>query len=91
MLSLIWWLVQRLGLPDWVVLVASALLLIGLPIMLLAARQERRRIMERTAGSIPRAPTGLAGRLLSWRGAIAAEAGVRRALSPGRRCSWGSG
>jgi tetratricopeptide (TPR) repeat protein/tRNA A-37 threonylcarbamoyl transferase component Bud32 len=71
MLSLIWWLVQRLGLPDWVVLVASALLLIGLPIMLLAARQERRRIMERTAGSIPRAPTGLAGRLLSWRGAIA--------------------
>ncbi len=70
-LSLTWWLVQRLGLPDWVVLVAGVLLVIGLPIILLTARQEQRRIMERTAGSEPRAPTGLAGKLLSWRGAIA--------------------
>jgi tetratricopeptide (TPR) repeat protein/tRNA A-37 threonylcarbamoyl transferase component Bud32 len=70
-LSVAAWLVQRLGLPSWVVPAAASLLVIGLPIMLLTARQERARLEARRTGSHPTEPSGLAGRLLTWRGALA--------------------
>ena len=70
-LSLTWWLVRQLGLPDWVVTAAGVLLVLGLPIVLLAARSERRRLMARTQGIVVPTPTGLAGRLSTVRGAVA--------------------
>jgi tetratricopeptide (TPR) repeat protein/tRNA A-37 threonylcarbamoyl transferase component Bud32 len=70
-LTTTWWLVQKLGLPDWVVLAAGALLVLGLPIMLFAARNERRRLLARSQGAAVPAPTGLIGRLSTVRGALA--------------------
>jgi tetratricopeptide (TPR) repeat protein len=70
-LTATWWLVQKLGLPDWVVLAAGVLLVLGLPIMLFAARAERRRLLVRSQGGIVPAPSGLVGRLSTMRGALA--------------------
>ncbi len=39
----VWLLVQRLGLPDWVLYGAVGLLLLGLPVMLLTGLHERKR------------------------------------------------
>jgi tetratricopeptide (TPR) repeat protein len=69
-LSLTWWAVQRLGLPDWVVVAAGALLLAGLPIMLMAARHEQRRLLARSHGGTAPAPGGMLGRLTTLRGAL---------------------
>jgi eukaryotic-like serine/threonine-protein kinase len=63
-LTLVWELVQRLGLPDWVWQGAIALLVIGLPIMLLTSRRERQRA---AAGVVT--PSGI-GRLFTWRRSI---------------------
>jgi tetratricopeptide (TPR) repeat protein len=71
LLSLTWWLVQRLGLPDWVVTAAAALLLLGLPLVLLAARSERQRLLAGTRGQAVAPATGLVGRLTTLRGAVA--------------------
>ena len=54
-LALVWGLVQSLGLPDWVVFAAGALLLAGVPIMINASRGEH---------------NGRLGRLGTVRGAI---------------------
>ena len=71
LLSLTWWVVQRLGLPDWVVVAAGTLLLAGLPIMLVAARHEQRRLLAgKTGGAMP-VPSGMLGRLTTLRGALA--------------------
>ena len=69
-LGLAWWLVQTLGLPTWVLFAAAALLLAGLPIMLVAARHERRRLLARSAGEVSRTPSGPLARLTTWRGAL---------------------
>jgi tetratricopeptide (TPR) repeat protein len=66
-----WWLVQQLGLPTWVLYGAGALLLAGLPIMLIAARHERRRLVARGAGQQAPTPAGPLARLTTWRGALA--------------------
>ncbi len=60
-------LVRGLGLPDWVLYGALALLGVGLPIVLAAGRAERQRILAGTAllGGTPRAPW------LTWRTAFA--------------------
>jgi serine/threonine-protein kinase len=71
LLSLTWWLVQRLGLPDWVVTAAAALLLLGLPLVLLAARGERQRLLASTRGRVVPPASGILGRLTTLRGAIA--------------------
>jgi len=71
-LTLTWWLVQRLGLPNWVVSTAGALLVLGLPVILFAARRERELLVARTQGRLPvERPGGLLGRLTTLRGAIA--------------------
>jgi tetratricopeptide (TPR) repeat protein len=71
LLSLTGWLVLRLGLPDWVVTVAGVLLVLGFPVVLLAARRERQRLLARTQGLSVADPATLAGRLLTLRGAVA--------------------
>ncbi len=60
-LSLVWLLVRWLGLPDWVMQGAIALLIAGLPIMLLTSWRERRRAARQVA-----TPTGIE-RLFTWR------------------------
>jgi len=68
--GLVWLLVHRLGLPDWVLYGAVALLLVGFPIVLVASAHERRRAVARTAGlPAPTPPGGLAP-WLSWRRAL---------------------
>jgi tetratricopeptide (TPR) repeat protein/tRNA A-37 threonylcarbamoyl transferase component Bud32 len=69
-LSAAWVLVQRLGLPSWVMPAAVTLLALGLPIMLLTAWRERQRLMAQATGTHAAPVPGLAGRLLTWRGAI---------------------
>ena len=69
MLGLTYFLVQRLGLPDWVFTAAVALLLLGLPIMVLAGLHERRRAQARTGGMTVATPEGLAP-WTSWRRAM---------------------
>ena len=69
-LSVTWLLVQRLGLPSWVMPVAVVLLAAGLPIMLLTAKRERERLAAVTTGTHVAPVSGWAGRLLTWRGAI---------------------
>ena len=68
-LGLTYFLVQRLGLPDWVFTAAVALLLLGLPIMVLAGLQERRRARARTGDMTVATPAGLAP-WTSWRRAM---------------------
>ncbi len=69
MLGLTYFLVQRLGLPDWVFTAAVTLLLLGLPIMVLAGLHERRRAQARTGGMTVATPEGLAP-WTSWRRAM---------------------
>jgi TolB-like protein len=69
-IGIVWQLVHRLGLPDWVLYGAVGLLLIGLPIMLMTGWQERQRAVARTTGMyVPAQPAGLA-RWLTWRKAL---------------------
>jgi Flp pilus assembly protein TadD len=69
-LSLVYWLTQRLGLPDWVLPAAVLLLLIGLPIVLWANSQERQRALARVTGEHPVIPSGPLGQLSTLRGAL---------------------
>ena len=63
-------LVNRLGLPGWVLYAASGLLLLGFPIMLATSLSERKRLLARTGSStISAAPGGLQG-LFTWRRAL---------------------
>nr|MBA3318237.1 hypothetical protein [Gemmatimonadales bacterium] len=68
-LAAVYLLVHRLGLPDWVLYGAGALLLAGLPIMLIAGIEERRRARARTSGLTMPTPGGLAP-WVSWRRAL---------------------
>jgi tetratricopeptide (TPR) repeat protein len=65
-LAIVYALVQAIGLPDWVIWGAAALLAAGLPIMLLTGRQERRRAQAMTTGLHTTTPVGLP-RHLTWR------------------------
>ncbi len=69
-LSVTWWLVQRIGLPDWVFFAAIGLLLAGLPVMLWASRQERHRALAQSTGAVPAVPSGPLGQLSTMRGAM---------------------
>lgn len=67
LLVVTWMLMQRLGLPDWVLWGAGALLAIGLPIMLTTSLLERRRTMAKTTGHWTAPPPGSPGSLFTWR------------------------
>ncbi|MBI4419800.1 MAG: AAA family ATPase [Gemmatimonadetes bacterium] len=66
-LAVVFILLMQLGLPDWVLTAALALLAIGLPIMVVTGLEERRRALGRSAGD-PAQP-GLA-RYFTWRNAL---------------------
>lgn len=66
----VWLLVQRLGLPDWVLYGAAGLLLLGLPVMLLTGLHERKRAVARTTALETPAPANGVARLLTWRKAM---------------------
>ena len=68
-LALVWGLVHRLGLPDWVFSAAAALLAVGLPIMLVTGYHERRRALAHTVGTAP-AESGNFASMLTWRRAL---------------------
>ena len=61
-------LVNRLGLPSWVLYAAAGLLLLGLPIMLATSVRERKRLLAHTTGAA-RSETGLGG-MLTWKRAL---------------------
>jgi eukaryotic-like serine/threonine-protein kinase len=63
-------LVNRLGLPEWVLYGAGGLLLVGLPIMLATGLHERQRAVARTTGLHPSTPAGGIARWLTWRRAL---------------------
>jgi tetratricopeptide (TPR) repeat protein len=65
-LAVTWWLEVTLGLPSWVLPAAAALMVIGLPIMLLTAQHER----ERLHGMAETRTGDLYDRLFTWRGAL---------------------
>jgi tetratricopeptide (TPR) repeat protein/TolB-like protein len=69
-IGIVWTAVQRLGLPDWVLYGAVALLLAGLPVMLITGLRERERAVARTTGLRVPIPAGGLARLFTWRRAL---------------------
>jgi tetratricopeptide (TPR) repeat protein len=67
-LVLAYFLMQRLGLPNWVFGTAAVLLAIGFPVVLLTGVLERQRAVARTTGAAP-AAAGVR-RWLTWRRSI---------------------
>ena len=72
-------LVRSLGLPDWVLTASLVLLAIGLPILIVTGRIERRRILAST-GRIAASPERGVSSWFTWRkamaGGVAAFAGL---------------
>ena len=60
---------EKLGLPNWVFVVAVVLLAIGLPIMLVTGRKERERVIAAATGTY-RVPDAGVAKHLTWRKAI---------------------
>ncbi len=65
-LALVYLLMTKLGLPDWVFAGTVALLALGLPIMLLTGRFEGQRAVARTTGTAVPTPLGI-HRWFTWR------------------------
>ncbi|MCU0621087.1 MAG: protein kinase [Gemmatimonadales bacterium] len=72
LLGLVYLLVQQLGLPDWVLRAAIALLVAGLPVLVLTGRSERRRAQARATGTWSASAETALERQLTFRRAIAA-------------------
>ena len=68
-LAVVFVLREKLGLPDWVLIGAAALLVIGLPIMLLTGRKERERVIAAATGTYAVPEAGVI-KHLTWRKAI---------------------
>jgi tetratricopeptide (TPR) repeat protein len=69
LLGVVYFLMMQLGLPGWVFPGAIALLVVGLPIMLVTSRIERRRAIATTTGiSLPSTDTGMHS-WFTWRNA----------------------
>src|SRR2546425_9672662 len=65
-LTLVYLIMIQLGLPDWVFLGAVALLVVGLPIMLVTAHHEKQRALGRSTGARLLAPPSGLRRWLTW-------------------------
>lgn len=63
-LALVYFLMQKLGLPTWVFAGAGVLLVIGLPIMLVTGVFERKRALAHTTGYVPTNPLA---KWFTWR------------------------
>src|SRR6266704_1465457 len=82
-LGVVYFLMNQLGLPGWVMTWAIGLLVVGLPIMVTTGLIERRRALARTTGRVA-APTGsgLHG-WLTWRKALGGGVAAFAALGLG--------
>jgi tetratricopeptide (TPR) repeat protein len=69
-LSVVYLLVRLVGLPDWVFGGAVALLVLGLPIMLVTGYLERRRAQARASGRATSTPAGGLRALFTWTRAL---------------------
>ena len=65
-LAVVYVLMQKLGLPDWVLAATAVLLAVGWPIMLTTGRYERQRELARTSGAAV-VPGGGWRRWFTWR------------------------
>src|SRR2546426_2498973 len=82
-LGVVYFLMNQLGLPGWVMPWAIGLLAVGLPIMVTTGLIERRRALARTTGRATAPSTGgLHGRL-TWRKALGGGVAAFAALGPG--------
>jgi tetratricopeptide (TPR) repeat protein/tRNA A-37 threonylcarbamoyl transferase component Bud32 len=81
-LAIVYLLMLLLGLPSWVIPAASALLAIGLPLMLLTGHHERRRSVAVATGRHVPTPTGLV-RHFTWPKVLTASAAACAALAVG--------
>jgi tetratricopeptide (TPR) repeat protein len=75
-------LVLSLGLPDWVLPAASALLVVGLPLMLVTGHHERRRAVAAGADARVATPTGLV-RHFTWPKTLVVSGAAFSALAIG--------
>jgi len=83
MLGVVYFLMNQLGLPGWVMPGAIGLLVVGLPIMVTTALIERRRALARTTGRVaPPTGDGLRG-WLTWRKALTGGVAAFAALGLG--------
>jgi tetratricopeptide (TPR) repeat protein len=90
LLGLTYFLVMQAGLPDWVLRVAIALAVAGLPVLIATGLAERRRAVARATGLMPASAETPLRRQLTWRRASTAggialvglllAAGVHQAL-----------
>ncbi|MGH7548169.1 MAG: protein kinase domain-containing protein [Gemmatimonadales bacterium] len=67
-LGVVYFIVDQLGLPGWVLPAAVVLLAVGLPVMVTTGLVERRRALARTAGGAP--PVNRLHGWLTWRKAL---------------------
>jgi len=68
-LGIVYALMLALGLPDWVLVGAAALLLLGFPVMLMAGHAEKERAVTQVTGAVRSGGGGWRG-WLTWRRAI---------------------
>jgi tRNA A-37 threonylcarbamoyl transferase component Bud32/tetratricopeptide (TPR) repeat protein len=80
--AVVYVLMLMMGLPSWVTPAAIALLVVGLPFMLLTGFHERRRAVDVTTGTRVPTPAGVI-RHLTWPKAFAASAVTFGALAIG--------
>ena len=73
LLGLVWFLVQQLGLPWWVLAATGALVAVGLPVVLVTARHERQRALSRATSASHATASGAAPGF-TWRKARTAGA-----------------
>jgi tetratricopeptide (TPR) repeat protein len=69
LLGIVYGLMLRLGLPQWVLVAAGVILALGWPLMLATSRLERRRALARSSGASPPRALGLS-HWLTWRRAL---------------------
>ena len=69
-LTIVYALLSVIGLPDWVLYGSIALLVVGLPVMLVTGHHERERALARSSGRAPAGPPGRAGGWFTWRKAV---------------------
>jgi pentatricopeptide repeat protein len=81
-LAIVYVLMLLLGLPGWVTPGAAALLVVGLPFMLLTSHHERRRAVAVTTGTRVPTPTGLV-RHFTWPKALVVAGVAFAALAVG--------
>ena len=80
LLTLVYVLMIKLGLPTWVFIAAIVLLVIGTPIVLVTGRRERQRALAHSTGTTLPRPRGIE-QLFTWRHALSGGIAAFAALA----------